>query len=169
MRSEEKKGKTAAQTAEKRDKRLRFAGLVILTLLVIAGVIITMFAVRSCEQEMVVLDIGQEYDAGGAIVTVTGIMTADTKITDKAAVFVSVNIVASESFVFDPYEVKADDSSPMEYSAEIDGKEYVSTTSKRTFAAGESGDVILCFLMTRSMSLSKLTYRTAEVRLGSII
>ncbi len=157
--------KQAALQAEKKKKRLRFAGLVILTVLVIAAVIITALAVRSCE-ETVNLDIGQPYDAGKATVTVTDVSVQGIADTGNVYAVITVEVAAEKDFTLDPYDFELDGISPTDTG--ISGDSTI-TTGKTEIGAGETKEIKLAFMTERSMAVSFLTYKRAEIRLGSMI
>lgn len=156
--------KDAALQAEKKKKRLRFAGLVVLTVLVIAAVIITALAVRSCE-ERVNLDLGQPYDAGKATVTVSDVSVKRIGETEKVYAIITIRVAAEKEFTFDPYDFELDGISPMKLKLADDGE---ITTDKTVVGAGEIEEIKLAFMTERSMAVSFLTYKKAVIRLGSM-
>lgn len=156
------------QTADrngKREKRIRFAGLVILTVAVIAAVLITMFAVRSCN-EKVYLDIGQSYDVGKASVTVTDVYIERMAKTELVYAVVTVKVEAEKDFTLDTDDFRLDDVPAMTLSLSSVG---TVSTGKTEVAAGETKDVKVAFCVPRSMKVSDLTYKKAVIRLGSMI
>lgn len=157
--------KQAALQAEKKKKRLRFAGLVILTVLVVAAVIISALVVKSCE-EKVNLDLGQPYDAGKATVTVSDLSVIRIADSDNVYAIVTVKVEAEKDFTLDPSEFALDGAQPMSLSL-ADGT--VVTTEKTEIGAGQTKDVKIAFMTERSMSVSFLTYKKAVIRLGSMI
>lgn len=145
-------------------KRLRFAGLVALTVLVIAAVVITALAVRSCD-EKVNLDIGQPYDAGKATVTVTDVYVKGTGLSDVYAI-ITLKVDAVKDFTLDPYDFELDGAAPMKLRLPDD--EYIDV-GKTYVEAGKSEEVKIAFMVPSSMSVSFLTYKKAVIRLGSMI
>ncbi len=158
------KTKTADRDG-KREKRIRFAGLVILTVAVIAAVLITMFAVRSCS-EREYLDIGQPYDVGKATVTVTDVYIERMATTETVYAVITVKIEAEKDFTMNTDDFRLDDVSAMTVTLPSAG---TVTTGKTEVAAGETKDVKVAFCVPRSMKVSSLTYKKAVFRLGSMI
>ena len=109
MKSEQR---SAAELAVKKKKRLRFAGLVVLTVLVIAAVIITALCVKSCE-EKVNLDIGQPYDAGKAVVTVKDIKIERLAAMENVYAIITLEVQAEKDFTLDPFDFELDGVSPL--------------------------------------------------------
>ena len=157
--------KDAALRAEKKMKRLRFAGLVILTVLVIAAVIITSLTVRSCE-EKVNIDLGQPYDAGKATVTVSDVSVTRIADTERVNAVITVRIEAEKEFTVDPFDFELDGISPTGLTLADDN---AITIEKTVVGAGETKEIKLAFTTARSMAVSFLTYKKAVIRLGSMI
>ena len=162
MRSE--KNLTAEQT-EKRNKRLRFAGLIVLTVLVVVAVVVTALVVKSCT-EKVTLDIGQPYDAGKATVTVTGVEIKRVAVTEQVYAIITLKVEAEKDFTLDPEDFELDGVSPMGLGLP-DGTNL--DTEEKEIAAGATEQVEIALLVPRSMKVSFLTYKKAEIRLGSMI
>lgn len=162
MRSE--KNLTAEQT-EKRNKRLRFAGLIVLTVLVVVAVVVTALVVKSCT-EKVSLDIGQPYDAGKASVTVTDVEITRLHSTEQVYAVVTVKVAAEKDFTLDPGDFEIDGVAAIELVLPDDT---IVSADAQKIAAGETAEVKIAFLVPRSMKVSFLTYKNAEIRLGSMI
>lgn len=156
--------KQAALQAEKKKKRLRFAGLVILTILVVAAVIITALSVKSCE-EKINLDLGQPYDAGKATVTVSDLSVKSIADSEMVYAIVTVKVETEKDFTLDPSDFALDGTPPMNLKL-ADGTEV--TTEKTEIVAGQTKDVKIAFMVKRSMAVSFLTYKKAVIRLGSM-
>ena len=162
MRSE--KNLTSEQI-DKRNKRLRFAGLILLTVLVVVAVVVTALVVKSCN-EKVSLDIGQPYDAGKATVTVTGVAIKRMAATEQVYAIITLRVDAEKDFVLDPGDFELDGVPPMGLGLP-DGTDL--DTEEKEIAAGATEQVEIAFLVPRSMKVSFLTYKKAEIRLGSMI
>ncbi len=162
MKSEQR---SAAELAVKKKKRLRFAGLVVLTVLVIAAVIITALCVKSCE-EKVNLDIGQPYDAGKAVVTVKDIKIERLAAMENVYAIITLEVQAEKDFTLDPFDFELDGVSPLTLRTSDDT---TIDTEKKEIAAGTTEEVKLAFFVPRSMNVSFLTYKKAVIRLGSMI
>lgn len=162
MNSEDK---ISAEKAEKKKKRLRFAGLVALTVLVVVAVIVAALIAKSCT-EKVSLDIGQPYDAGKATVTVTDVTVKRIATTEQVYAIVTLKVEADKDFVLDPYDFELDGVSPMRLT---DADDNVISTAETKVAAGQTAEVSIAFLVPRSMKVSILSYKKAEIRLGSMI
>lgn len=162
MRSE--KNLTSEQI-DKRNKRLRFAGLILLTVLVVVAVVVTALVVKSCN-EKVSLDIGQPYDAGKATVTVSGVAIKRMAATEQVYAIITLRVEAEKDFVLDPGDFELDGVPPMGLGLP-DGTDL--DTEEKEIAAGATEQVEIAFLVPRSMKVSFLTYKKAEIRLGSMI
>ena len=164
-----KSEKTVSEVTDKKGKRLRFAGLVLLTVLVIAAALLTVFIAKSCD-EKVQLDMGQSYDAGKAVLTVTGLEIKRVGTTQQVYVIVTVKTEAKKDFTFNPYDFSIDDVSPMflRYTDDNGGKSEINT-DETVVAAGETAEIKIAFMVPRSMKESFLTYKKAVIRLGSMI
>lgn len=164
-----KSEKSVSAATEKNKKRLRFAGLIVLTVLVIAAVLLTVFLAKSCD-EKVQLDMGQPYDAGKAVLTVTGLEIKRVGTTQQVYAIVTVKAEAKKDFTFNPYDFSIDEASPMflRY-ADDNGEKYEINTDETVVAAGETAEKKIAFMVPRSMKVSFLTYKKAVIRLGSMI
>lgn len=157
--------KNTSLQSEKKNKRLRFAGLIILTVLVVVAVVVTALVAKSCT-EKVSIDIGQPYDAGKATVTVIDTEIKRLAVTEQVYAIITLKVEANKDFTLDPHDFALDGMSPMSYSG-ADGAE--ATTDETKVSAGQTAQVRIAFLVPRSMKVSFLTYKKAEIRLGSMI
>lgn len=163
MRSE--KTMTPSQREEKKKKRLRFAGLVILTILVVAVTVATVFIAQSCNAT-VDLDIGQPYDAGRATVTVANVEVKRAGVLEQVYAIITLKVQAEKDFTLDPNDFELDGVSPMKLGTS-DGT-YIDT-AETEISAGTTEQVKIAFMVPRSMKVSFLTYKKAVIRIGSMI
>lgn len=158
---------TDALKDEKKKKRLRFAGLVALTVAVIIAAVAAGLIARSCEATQN-LDIGQTYDDGKAGITVSDIYIKRAGTTEYAYAIITVRIDAEKDYTLDPLDFELDGTTPMSLSFEGEDGKISTDLEKIQVAAGTSAEKVIGFMMPYSMKVSELTYKKAVIRVGSM-